>query len=180
MSPTGTTGISGLTEVLSWQVEARAADRMVVQLRGEINENADFTELRRQLRGHVLLLLDGITRINSCGVREWVNLMRGLSVDSLVFARCAPTVVAQLNAICNFRGVATVQSFLAPYVCEVCHIDEYKLLDVDEHFPARVGIGRERHAPAFRCARCGGVMVFDDLAERYLAFLAEPDPTEAV
>jgi hypothetical protein len=163
-----TGSVSGMTEVLSWQVEAGGDERLRVQLRGEINENADFTELGRQLRGDVTLLLDGITRINSCGVREWVNFVRDLNVESLVFARCSPTVVAQLNAIYNFRGVARVESFLAPYICETCHVDEYKLLQTEEHFP-----DDRRHMPAFRCARCGGVMTFDDLPERYLAFLGE-------
>jgi hypothetical protein len=164
-----TESVSGLTEVLSWQVEAAGGERLRVQLRGEINENADFTELGRQLRGDVTLLLDGITRINSCGVREWVNFVRDLNVDSLVFARCSPTVVTQLNAIYNFRGAAQVESFLAPYVCETCHVDEYKLLLTVEHFPD----AHMRHVPAFRCARCGGVMTFDELPERYLAFLGE-------
>jgi hypothetical protein len=161
-------GVSGLTEVLSWQVEADAGERLRVQLRGEINENADFTELGRQLRGDVTLFLDGITRINSCGVREWVNFVRELQVDSLVFARCSPPVVNQLNAIYNFRGVAQVESFLAPYVCETCHVDEYKLLQTADHFPDDA-----LHVPAFRCARCGGIMTFDELPERYLAFLGE-------
>jgi hypothetical protein len=169
----GITGVSGLTEVLSWQVEAGGGERLRVQLRGEINENADFTELGRQLRGDVTLLLDGVTRINSCGVREWVNFVRELKVDSLVFSRCSPTVVAQLNAIYNFRGQAQVESFLAPYVCETCHVDEYKLLDTSAHFPRDASPDEPRHVPAFRCGRCGGVMTFDDLPERYLAFLGE-------
>jgi hypothetical protein len=164
--------ITGLTEVLSWQVEAVGGERLRVQLRGEVNENADFTELGRQLQGDVTLFLDGITRINSCGVREWVNFVRELKLDSLVFARCSPTVVAQLNAIYNFRGPARVESFLAPYVCETCHVDEYKLLDVGEHFPDG---SPPLHVPAFRCSRCSGVMTFDELPERYLAFLAEGD-----
>jgi hypothetical protein len=176
------TGPSGLTEVLSWQVEAVGGERLRVQLRGEINENADFTELGRQLHGDVTLLLDGITRINSCGVREWVNFMRDLRVDSLLFARCAPVVVLQLNAIYNFRGSARVESFLAPYICETCHVDEYKLLDVLEHFPGpepSAGPDSVRSpeksltVPAFRCSRCKGVMTFDELPERYLAFLVE-------
>jgi hypothetical protein len=159
---------TALTDVLSWQVEA-GGERLRVQLRGEINENADFTELGRQLRGNVTLLLDGITRINSCGVREWVNFVRDLQVDSLVFSRCSPAVVMQLNAIYNFRGPAQVESFLAPYVCETCHVDEYKLLQTAAHFPEPV----PQHVPAFRCPRCGSLMAFDELPERYLAFLGE-------
>lgn len=160
---------AGSGDALSWRVEERDG-RVVAQLEGEINENADFSELRLRLRGDVTLELDGITRVNSCGVREWVNFVRTLEgVRNLRFARCSPTVVLQLNTIYNFRGPARVTSFLAPYVCEVCRVDEYKLLDVEEHFADR----HHPTVPAFRCARCGGVMMFDELPERYLSFLAE-------
>ena len=163
-SPTG-----GPSEALSWRVEVHGGT-MVARLTGEIDENADFSDLKRQLSGDVELELDGITRVNSCGVREWVNFVRGFDeVTTLRFSRCSPTVVLQLNTIYNFRGRARVISFLAPYVCEVCHTDEYKLLEVDEHFVDRTLKG----VPAFRCARCGGVMMFDELPERYLSFLSE-------
>jgi anti-anti-sigma regulatory factor len=158
-------------EILSWRAEPQADGRLVVQLKGEINENADFSELRKLMQGDVDLELEGVTRINSCGVREWVNFVRTLDeVKSLRFSRCSPTVVLQLNTIYNFRGAAKVKSFLAPYVCEVCHVDEYKLLDVRDHFAER---GPHASVPAFRCPRCGGVMMFDELPERYLSFLAE-------
>jgi hypothetical protein len=161
--------ITGVGETLNWRLELREG-RLVAHLRGEINENADLAELRRQLRGDVELDLEGVARINSCGVREWVNFVRNLGdVRSLNFARCSPTVVLQLNTIYNFRGPARVKSFLAPYVCETCHIDEYKLLDVHEHFPD----GPHGAVPAFRCPRCSGVMMFDELPERYLSFLSE-------
>jgi hypothetical protein len=166
-SPYGDSDAPG--EPFSWRVESREGEWLRVTLRGEIDENADFSELRQTLRGNVELSLEGITRINSCGVREWVNFVRGLSqVRQLWFARCSPPVVLQLNTIYNFRGRAQVSSFMAPYVCEACHGDEYKLLDVAEHFP-----DRRAHVPAFRCRRCGGVMVFDELPERYLSFLSE-------
>ena len=156
-------------EPFSWKVEARNGDSLRVALRGEIDENADFSELRAHLRGNVELSLEGITRINSCGVREWVNFVRGLDkVRTLWFARCSPPVVLQLNTIFNFRGRAHVMSFMAPYVCESCHADEYKLLDVSQHFP-----DRRAHVPGFLCRRCGGVMMLDELPERYLSFLAE-------
>lgn len=156
---------------LIWRLE-RKDGRTVAHLEGEINENADFSELLRELSGDVVLELEGISRINSCGVREWVNFVRALDrVTTLRFERCSPTVVLQLNTIFNFRGRARVGSFLAPYVCEACHVDEYKLLEVAEHFPDR---GRVP-APAFPCPRCAGAMMFDELPERYLSFLAEED-----
>jgi anti-anti-sigma regulatory factor len=156
-------------EPFSWRVVRRDGDRLYVELRGEIDENADFSELRHSLRGEVELGLEGVTRINSCGVREWVNFVRGLTqVRKLTFTRCSPPVVLQINNIFNFRGRAQVVSFMAPYVCEMCRADEYKLLIVSEHFPNRTS-----NVPGFLCRRCGGVMVLDELPERYLSFLLE-------
>jgi hypothetical protein len=160
----------GFGQPLSWRMEPRPPGQLEVELRGEINENADFSELQRALRGAVTLVLEGITRVNSCGVREWVNFVRSLpEVSRLTFVRCSPPVVLQLNTIYNFRGGARVVSFLAPYVCEFCRIDEYRLLEVEEHFPDRT----RPLAPAFRCQKCGGTLVFDELPERYLSFLSE-------
>jgi len=169
MAESHTPSVTGVGEALAWTLEESLGGQHV-QIRGEINENADFTELRKVLRGEVVFDLEGVTRINSCGVREWVNFVRSLDgVQGLRFRRCSPTVVLQLNTIYNFRGPARVSSFLAPYVCEVCHVDEYRELEVEEHFPDRLVV----HVPSFRCERCGGVLVFDELPERYLSFLAE-------
>jgi hypothetical protein len=162
--------VTASSSPLAWRVVEHEAGRLVVALRGEINENADLGELGRLLSGDVELDMEGVTRVNSCGVREWVNFVRALdAVSALRFSRCSPNVVLQLNTIYNFRGRARVVSFLAPYVCEVCHVDEYRLLVVAEHFPDLA----HPSVPAFRCGRCGGVMAFDELPERYLAFLIE-------
>ncbi len=164
--------VTASSSPLKWRVlDSKVAGRLLVALRGEINENADLTELSRLLTGDVELDMEGVTRVNSCGVREWVNFVRGLDqqLDGLRFSRCSPNVVLQLNTIYNFRGRARVVSFLAPYVCEVCHVDEYRLLDVAEHFPDRA----HPVLPSFRCQRCGGILVFDELPERYLSFLIE-------
>jgi len=169
VSTSHTPSVTGVGEALTWTL-AESGLGQHVEIRGEINENADFTELKKVLHGEVVLDLEGVTRINSCGVREWVNFVRGLEgVHGLRFLRCSPMVVLQLNTIYNFRGPARVISFLAPYVCEVCQVDEYRELTVEEHFPDRL----IAHVPSFRCERCGGVLVFDELPERYLSFLAE-------
>lgn len=152
---------------LSWRIKERPG-LTTVEFVGEIDENADFVELRRKLRGAVAFQLAEVRRINSCGVREWVNFVRDLPhVTDLSFSHCSPAIVTQLNMIYNFRGSARIRSFYAPYVCERCGQEEEKLVDV----PAP-GSGRHE-LPSFACAQCGATMEFDDLPERYLSFLAE-------
>ncbi len=154
---------------LSWRIKERPGFT-TVEFTGEIDENSDFTELRRHLRGSVVFRLNGIKRINSCGVREWVNFVRDLpNVSELVFSHCSPAIVTQLNMIDNFRGSASVRSFYAPYVCDSCNTEEERLLDVDTHFPS----GPSADPPQFLCERCQRPLEFDDLPERYLSFLSE-------
>jgi len=158
------------TTALSWRIHERAGSTSV-QFFGEIDENVDFGELGDRLanRGVLVFDLGEVRRINSCGVREWVNFVRGLTHlagTDLTFVACSPAIVTQLNMIYNFRGPAKVRSFLAPYVCTHCDTEEEKLLDVATHFP-----GRGRLPPTFTCTRCSSPMEFDDLPERYLSFL---------
>lgn len=154
---------------LSWRIKERPGF-MIVEFCGEIDENADFNDLRRRLKGSVVFHLEEVRRINSCGVREWVNFVRDLpGVTDLTFTHCSPAIVTQLNMIYNFRGDAGVRSFYAPYVCESCNTEEEKLLDVETQFPD----GKVEMVPVFECERCHQMMEFDDLPERYLSFLTE-------
>ena len=140
-----------------------------VTLGGDLDENVTFVELAPLLRGRVIFDLAEVRRINSCGVREWVMFHRDLvpaSVTAVEFRACSPAVVAQLNTIANFRGRARVRSFLAPYVCEQCEIEEQRLVEV-AHDPGRTAL------PAFPCPRCDAKMTLDDLPDRYLSFLRE-------
>ena len=144
----------------------------MVTFSGEIDENADFGELARgsPAEGRVVFELGEVRRINSCGVREWVNFVRELpGASDLSFVACSPAIVTQLNMIYNFRGPAKVRSFLAPYVCSACDHESEKLLEVADPFP-----GPDPPAPPdFVCERCGAPLEFDDLPERYLSFLNE-------
>lgn len=153
--------------VLSWHIDERS-DHTLVVLRGEIDENAELDELKQRLSGPVTFHLAGVRRINSCGVREWLGLMRALAeVADLTFTHCSTVFVNQMNTIHNFRGNAEIQSFQAPYICESCEIEVDVLLDASEHF----GDGDTDAVPSFPCERCGEPMELDDFPRRYLSFL---------
>ncbi len=154
---------------LSWRINERGG-LTTVEFLGEIDENADFSELRRHLKGPVVFQLTEVRRINSCGVREWVNFVRDLpDVTELTFTHCSPAIVTQLNMIYNFRGPARVGSFYAPYVCESCNNEEDKLLEVQ----TVIVDGKITGIPDFNCTECGEPLEFDDIPERYLSFLSE-------
>lgn len=152
----------------SWKIE-RAGGRTRVELSGQFDENVDLRALKQELHGEVEFDLAGVVRVNSTGIRAWVDLVHDLpSVTALIYSRCSPAIVTQLNTIYNFRGPARVASILAPYICEACSIEEFELIDLTGQ-----AAGARTEAPVFHCRRCGGEMAFDDLPERYFSFLKE-------
>ena len=76
---------------LSWRIEEHGG-ATTVAFTGEIDEHADFTPLRSRLRGVVGFELGAIRRINSCGVREWVNFVPSTSRSTNRLVASPPTM----------------------------------------------------------------------------------------
>jgi hypothetical protein len=113
-----------------------------------------------------------VDRINSCGVRDWVNWISAVEEKGfkVVLIRCSPSIVTQINLVTNFVGGAIVHSFQAPYYCPSCDREYLKLIETESLMGQR-----PVRAPSFRCSECGGVLDFDDIEESYFAFLNAAD-----
>jgi ABC-type transporter Mla MlaB component len=141
-------------------------DATRVALSGEITEDSDFGALLSQLSTPAVIVdLADVKRINSCGVREWINFVNALSASShsLALERCSVAIVNQLNMISNFRGNGRVLSVLAPYFCPRCDKERSRLIDLTAGSATNI----EDSIP---CPTCGSAMEFDDLPEHFLSF----------
>jgi hypothetical protein len=118
--------------------------------------------------GPVTLDVAGLKRINSLGVRAWCDFMTLIRGRQVTFRRCSPAFVDQLNSVSNFRADARVESFLAPYVCESSGKVFYEELTIGKDIKK----GDYTALEGRRCAECPEPLVFDDLPERYVQFLA--------
>jgi hypothetical protein len=140
----------------------------ILRLSGVIDEDNELGTLAGALTGNVVINTGEVERINSCGVRDWVNwLQRGLPGSSILLVDCSPAIVAQINLVNNFTGDALVKSFYAPYFCPKCDLEKVLLVeatDLEGQRPVR--------APACRCDECDGPMDFDDIEDSYFAFLS--------
>ncbi len=153
-------------------------DMSFVKLGGVIDEDNELNELAEKIpAGTAVIDLGEIERINSCGVRDWVNWLAKLEYNGTrsVLVECSPAIVAQINLVNNFTGNGVVKSFYVPYFCPEC--DEEKVLLVEA-----TDMGPPPHEPpTCRCDECDLVMDFDDMPDSYFAFLsnqrklAEPD-----
>jgi hypothetical protein len=119
------------------------------------------------LGAQVTFDLAGLRRINSLGVRFWIEFMRSMDGHRVAFRRCAPAFVEQLNAVHAFRGAAKVESVLAPFLCESCGTVQYEELVVGKD----VSNADLAKLPNRNCVQCKTAMIFDDIPERYLQFL---------
>jgi anti-anti-sigma regulatory factor len=140
-----------------------------VKLAGVIDEDNELTELTEKIQASTVIIdLGEIERINSCGVRDWVNWLGKVENKNteVVLVECSPAIVAQINLVNNFTGSGVVKSFYVPYFCPEC--DEEKVLLCEA-----ADLGPPPHEPpTCRCDECDLVMDFDDMPDSYFAFLA--------
>jgi anti-anti-sigma regulatory factor len=153
-------------------------DVSYVKLGGVIDEDNELSELVEKIPiGTAVIDLGEIERINSCGVRDWVNWLSKLEANGTrsVLVECSPAIVAQINLVNNFTGSGVVKSFYVPYFCPECDEEKVLLVEASDMGPP------PHEPPTCRCDECDLVMDFDDMPDSYFAFLsnqrklAEPD-----
>jgi hypothetical protein len=133
---------------------------------GVIDENADLSFLET-LSAPTRLNMKDVRRINSYGVRAWIEAIRKVPAGvPLDFVECSSAVIDQTNMVAGFLGRGKVSSFFAPMVCSNCGRECDELFHTDEY-------QREGRLPDVSCDRCGGALVVDDLEEHYLLFARE-------
>jgi anti-anti-sigma regulatory factor len=143
-------------------------DVTYVKLGGVIDEDNELTDLTDRIpAGTAVIDLAEIERINSCGVRDWVNWLTKIEKGGgrVVLVECSPSIVSQINLVNNFTGQGVVKSFFAPYFCPNCDREKVLLVEASEMGPS------PHRAPTCRCDECDGVMDFDDMEDSYFAFL---------
>ena len=141
-------------------------------LKGALDERTNLREVFSDLKGPLVTVdLREVTRINSSGVRSWINTMKQVAgAFSIEYAECSRAVVDQLNMITNFFTSGTIVSFYAPYYCRACDREKDMLLQAG---PLAAAPGGAPEAPRLSCPECGGELVFHEDEEKYFSFLCE-------
>jgi hypothetical protein len=147
---------------------ATQGDLDVVTIQGVIDETSDLSPLGHLGQRAVEVNMRGIRRINSFGVRAWLDQIRLIPpTASLRFVHCPPPVVDQYNMVAGFLGHGELVSFYAPMTCTEC--DEQR----ETLFDTAACRANGNKLPRTPCPRCARPMEVDDLEEQYLLFVRE-------
>ena len=155
-----------LARLTQWQV-VKDGERIRVVLRGDFTEATRFDELLPAMVGRVVFDTAQVTYMNSLGVRAWCEFLRQARIQGYEFHACSVPFILQASMVRDVIGRGTVTSFFAPFHCIGCDHQEERLIQTAALLAANL------EPPTFKCPNCGGALEFDDLPERYFAFLAD-------
>ncbi|MCX6119189.1 MAG: hypothetical protein NT027_16755 [Proteobacteria bacterium] len=134
--------------------------------KGEVDENFRQKDVPRVKAQNIILVLEDITHFNSCGIREWVYMVRDFArIGKLVFKRCSVAMVDQINMVPDSISGGQVESFFAPYACDD-HGEISKLIDMKKEFKSIAN----RTPPVMHCDQCSKELEFDALPGSYFLF----------
>lgn len=159
-----------IEERLVATIEQRRSGARVIKFAGVLDEHNRLDQLIAKLgAGKALINLAGVERINSSGIRDWMNWLASLEAKGIrpVFIACSPAIVDCLNRIKKFAGGGIVKSVNVPYHCSTCSLDKLLLVHL-----ADMGTPPYQ-APECMCDGCGQAMLFVDDANDYFAFVEQ-------
>ena len=137
--------------------------KLVVMLDGVIDEDVNFEEILSLKQKEYVFDFDKVTMINSCGIREWINFLKGLGDVKTIYRRCPQIIVEQMNITEGLLGgKRAVESFYAPYYCEKTDVEKKVLLKASDITKGK--------APSVKNDQ-GEEMEFDAIEEQYFGFL---------
>lgn len=161
-----------LFDVVPAADDSPMAGGVTVSLQGDFTEITNFTALSERLARESKIDFDAsaVRYISSAGVRGWCQFLRTLEDDKKYsFRHCSMAFASQAAMVPMVIGRGEVLSLEAPYFCEQCDREELRLLETK----ALLREGDHIVPPQLSCSTCSGELEFDDVPDRYFAFLRE-------
>lgn len=148
--------------------KASEGGKVVLQLKGNIDEDANFAPPDIGGAGAVVLDLEGVSAINSVGIREWIKWVKGIpSSVQLSVRKCPKIIVDQINMVAGFLPPqAKVESFYVPYYSDSSGNEKMVLFESGKEFK-----DGDVNAPPEVKDDAGEVMEMDVIEAKYFKFL---------
>lgn len=148
--------------------KSESGGKTIFKLSGSINEDSKFDEGDFVGLKEVILDLNEIIEINSCGVREWTKwISYAVHLTSLSYINCPKVIVNQINMVTGFLPKnATVDSLYVPYYCASSGNEKMILFSRGREFT-----DTELNPPSIIDDASGEEMEMDIYEEKYFRFL---------
>lgn len=162
-----------LSRISLFQILAnKNGDGVTVEMQGSFDEKTDFLPLLASLAGETFVdfVMQGVHYLSSSGVSAWCLFLDKLNPElGYSFRNCSVAFASQASMVPMAIGRGSVLSVQAPYACEPCGREETRLV---ESALVKHGDGPIT-PPSLHCHVCSQALTFDDLPERYFAFLMD-------
>ncbi len=135
---------------------------------GHIDEDAQFSDLDLGGSSKVIVDLENVSAINSCGIREWIKWIRTAPASAtIIYRKCPKIIVDQINMVAGFLpDNGKVESFYVPYYSDVSGDEKMILFSEGKEFN-----GNEVNPPADIKDASGDVMEMDVIEAKYFKFI---------
>ena len=142
-------------------------DFFKISIEGNINEEFDFASLFKGINKTIVIDLEDVKMINYIGFRNFIKSTHVIPDNiTIILKQCPSSIVRQLNRGLCFSGKTKIESFLGPYFCESCDVEQNVLINVEDYHKSGIS-----GAPENKCASCGEIMGFDNIEGKYFYFL---------
>lgn len=141
--------------------------KAIIDLKGMMDEDMDLSKAAQVNELGFVFNFDGVTGINSCGIRDWIEFLNKLSdADTITYENCPQVIIEQMNMVKGFiPDKASIQSFYAPFFCESCDHEEKVLLRTEE-------IVNGEPPKDLACSKCQAKpLEFDAIPNQYFHFI---------
>ena len=143
-------------------------------IEGPIDENADLSVIESTKLEKIILDLEGLSKINSYGVKKFSQMLFTLKEREIVYRSCPAMFIDQLNLIVDFlRNNISVESFRLPYYCSDCDIEAEIMIQTKE---VKDPDFKDTLDERYKCEDCGEYMEFYEDDEIYFDFLEQRFP----
>ena len=145
------------------------ADDSRVVIAGVIDETSAFEDTVARFGAQVFIDFSGVTRINSCGVRQWTRAIYQCKT-LLRYVNAPSLMVDHFSMVPEFLGPhSVVDTFEGRYVCDACGHEDVVMLALGKDI--QPGLAEYTDGPKRNCPKCAAVLEFDHNPEIYLDFL---------
>lgn len=169
-------GFVGLGVEMGLQVQLQhvAGQPALLVLNGVLDDSADFAAVILELKSKKLAALnvdlEGVSRTNSVGIREWLIFLEQVTPRvAFTFQKMSNAFIEQANLVPNLLGPQPVriQSLQIPEICPKCEALSKRVLQlVAFHLDG----GRWKY-PTAQCSKCNVPLELDGIESEYFRIL---------